>query len=261
MALWQWVLGLGTAAAVLSSRDAQALPTVEPDVKPPRGEAKAENGYAGVRYQARHLARVMGWSGATEEWFENFAQVQAFSESRGNFTAANRTSSERSAAKTAYTRNAPKMPTIIAGTTPDQWYGEIGSGGWYGLIMANGLYAFRSQGAAVGEVGPQDIFNAWRSTVMEAAVIDRLMGWSNFRDLSGSDRNAYALKRGMASPTLMDNVSGHARGDIANRHVDQAVKALGISESWKYETVPSELSRTPQEGWLEVMRAGERESV
>lgn len=241
----QWWHGLVAAAVALLAAGAKA------DVPPPI-PAGTRGDYGNVRAQVDRLGEILGWSSSTTAWFRRFAQVQAWSESRGNSAAANRTASEASAAGVAYDRNRDRMPSVTAGTPRSEW--TWGSGGWYGFLPANGLWAFRGD-VSPGDVGPYDVFDPWRSTVMLGSAVQRLMRWRNYRDLAPADQVAYALKRGMASPTLMDNVSGHARGDIANRHLDQAVAELGIPAAWKRERVPAELRDA--HNWWDVLQRGE----
>jgi hypothetical protein len=250
---WQWMAAGAMALFVARPAVAAGMDAAKDPALPTGGK---RGDYESVRLMARKLGGQLGWRPKTIQWFERFAQVQAWSESRANSAAANRTKSEATAAARAYARNAPKMPDLVAGTKPEDW--TWGSGGWFGFLPANGVFRFKDQGAAVGEISPMDVFDPWRSTVMLLVYASRLTNWSNFRDLETKDQNAYALKRGFASPTLMDDVTGNARADISHKHVDQAVRALGIPASWASEPVPSEMkNERGRSDWLTVLRKGE----
>ena len=247
---WVVPMLIGLGFAVLAT-EARADDTGTDDT----GPGEVPKGYGAVRATAAKYAEAIGLSSADRKWFERMAMVQAHSESRGNPLAANRTSSERAAARKAYDRNAPKMPVIVQGTDPYDWYGEFGSGGWFGLIPANGLYHLRKD-ARPGEFGPDDVFDPWRSTVMYAAYLQGLTNWRQFRD---SDQTAYAIKRGGAAPGLMDNMpdedDGTDRDNVSNRNLEKAMAALGIPESWARQPVPNALR--VKRDWVEIVRQGE----
>lgn len=264
---WQALLaalGLAAVAGASSSAQAKPAPTPQPTpggsggVRPPKGSGTKRD-YQAVAANARKLAQILGYSDKTAQWFERFAMVQSWSESRGNFAAANETASEKAAARRAYDGQlevyGDRFQPIADSAPAAAFFEEFGSGGWFGLIPSYGLHAFTGE-AAIGDVHPYDVFDPWRSTVMMAAFAERLTNRSNFRQLSPADKNAYALKRGFAAGSLIDNVSGHPRGDISNKHVDQAVAALGIPEGWKRQPIPAEFYREP-DSWLAIMRAGE----
>ena len=93
---------------------------------------------------------------------------------------------------------------------------------------------------------------------MMLAFCERLTNRKNFRDMAAADKNAYALKRGFAAGSLMDNVSDSSRGNIANKHVDDAVRILGIPAAFKRQPIPAALYRRAP-NWLTVAREGEAE--
>ncbi len=218
-----------------------------------------------VRANATRLAKMLGWSDSDARWFGEFAMIQAHSESRGNYAAANASAGERTAARRAYEGQAEvygaRWAPIAASAPAAAFYEQFGSGGWYGLIPSYGLHAFTGD-AQVGDVHPYDVFDPWRSTVMMLAFAERLTNRSNWAQLSSSNRNGYALKRGFAAGSLIDNLpdddDGTDRDNITNANVDRAIRELGLPSGWAERRVPNALLREP-DSWLEVLRRGELE--
>jgi hypothetical protein len=286
------LLALGVAAAAGASSTAQAKPKDDDDPTPSEpskasGRILIESATpnkmtAGARIQelenispgrdfdavrgtAERLARMLGWSDRDARWFGRFAMVQAHSESRGNYAAANASSSERAAARRAYNGQAEvygsRWEPIRQSAPASAFYEEFGSGGWYGLIPSFGLHAFTGD-ADVGDVHPYDVFDPWRSTIMMLAFAERLTNRREWSNLSSNDRNAYALKRGFAAGALVDNLpdddDGTDRDNVTNANVDRAIRELGLPSDWALERVPAALLRAP-ESWLAVVRQGELE--
>lgn len=262
---WQALLAaLGLVAVAGASSSAEAKPTTPAGpgsggrVRPPKGSGKRGD-YASVRANAAKLAQMLGYSPAAQRWLERFAMVQSWSESRGNFAAANETDSEKAAAKRGYEGQirvyGSRFQPIADSAPAAAFYEEFGSGGWFGLIPAYGLHAFTGQ-AQIGDVHPYDVFDPWRSTVMMVAFGERLTNRGDWKNVPPGERNAYALKRGFAAGSLVDEPE-HSRSKKSAANVDRAMAALGIPASWAREPIPSEFYRTPPAGWLEFMRGGE----
>lgn len=264
MKLWHWLVGGGLLALAASSTARAAPDGPGRDTAPtggggPTGGAEA-GGYPEVRRHARELGELMGWSRDGIKWFENWAQVQAYSESRGNLRPderkpANRTPSEARAAKRAWeqVRGQGKIPGMLAAWPQSDW--DWGSGGWFGLLPAYGLQAFNGDEQTNGRpLGPYDVFDPRRSTVMMLAFIDRLMG-NRFGNIDAGERNAYALKRGMAAGSLVAKPDAD-RSKISHKHLDAAVKALKLPANFGSQRIPSEISKTPP-SWAAIVRQWE----
>lgn len=192
-------------------------------------------------------------TGAPPE-LEALAAVQRYTESRGNPKAGlgrpelfpwwteprnarrEQQLAESEAAATAYDRN---RDAYIESPYPRRMW-IFGSGGPYGLIPANALAPWRGTDALRrGRVTPYDIFNPWRATVFFVAYVHRLVARDEFRNLPASSRNLLALKRGCASPSLVDDYEEHkARSRAVRRRAIEATEALGLAEDVLYRKVP-----------------------
>ena len=185
-----------------------------------------------------------------------FAELQRYTESRGNpkaglgrpelfpWWAEPRRSAgkaerdnESAAALEAYERNASAY-----GESPFRkpaWV--FGSGGAYGLIPANALAPFRDTDALRrGLVGPHDVFDPWRSTVLFVDMIRRLIARDEFTELPPVARNWLAIKRGLASPTLMaDHAETKERSRTVRQRADEAAEAAGLDPSFLRTRVPN----------------------
>ena len=193
-------------------------------------------------------------TGAPRE-LARFAALQRYTESRGNPLAGlgrielfpswaepRKSASkqarehEADAALTAYERNAAAYAE--SPYRKPQWV--FGSGGAYGLIPANALIAFKNTDALrSGKVGPHDVFDAWKSTVLFADYVHRLLQRDEFRELPPAAKNWLAIKRGMAAPSLMaDHAELEERSREVRRRADAAAEALGIDQAYLRSRVP-----------------------
>jgi hypothetical protein len=187
--------------------------------------------------------------------FARFAAVQRFTESRGNPKAGlgrpelfpawaepNRRASvesrehEAAAALAAYERNAYKLAD--SPFPKPAWV--FGSGGAYGLIPANALAPFFDTLALRrGEVGPYDVFDPKRSTVLFADMVRRLIERDEFKGLPPDAKNWLAIKRGLAAPSLMaDHAELESRSRTVRERADEAARELGIDPAFLRERVP-----------------------
>jgi len=118
----------------------------------------------------------------------------------------------------------------------------FGSGGPYGLIPANALSPWRETDALRrGKVTPYDVFNPWRSTVFFVDYVWRLIQRSEFKSLPAESQHWLAIKRGLASPSLMaDHEEIKPRSRTVRQRATEAAKVLGFSEDVLYERVPTE---------------------
>jgi hypothetical protein len=222
------------------------------------GVAAVGGAIGAVVWRARHPAfdDFIRQAGAPAE-LGPFAAVQRFTESGGNpraglgrpelfpdFAEPRLSASlaerenEHAAAVTAYDRNRDayaESPFPRA-----MWI--FGSGGPYGLIPANALAPFRDTPALrAGKVGPWDVFNPWKSTVLWLDMIQRLMRWDAFQDLPPDAKNWLAIKRGMARPSLMaDYAETQSRSRTVRSRAEKAAEALKIDPGFLRERVPEQ---------------------
>lgn len=254
--MWIWVLA--AVAAFMYAGQAAAAGSGDSANVPQQGKS----GYPEVRAQARKYAQARGWNEATSRWWENFAQVQAFTESRGNlrpyeYEPRNTTTSEAAAAGRAYDAAAKKgwYPATRAAYPRRDW--DWGSGGWYGLLPAYGLEAYKwTEKDITGRpLSPYDIFDAWRSTVMMHAFAQRVIA-NRFGKIPASERNAYALKRGFAAGSLVAKPDAD-RSKKSAANLDKAMTKLGIPKQWALQPVPAAIGQSAN--YAAITNAGELE--
>lgn len=111
----------------------------------------------------------------------------------------------------------------------------FGSGGPYGLIPANALAPWRGTDALRrGLVHPYDVFNPWRATVFFADYVWRLCQRHTYPPLP----HILSLKRGLASPTLMnDHAEEHPRSRTVRLRALEAARAEGFEPEVLYKIV------------------------
>ena len=219
--------------------------------------AAAIAGAAGVAWwavQDPSWERLLARTGAPRE-LARFAALQRYTESRGNPKAGlgrpelvppwaepNRAASkasrdhESAAALEAYERNA--YAYADSPFRKPSWV--FGSGGPYGLIPANALAPFRDTlELARGQVGPFDVFDPWKSTVLFVDYVHRLIGREEFSRLPAEAKNWLAIKRGMAAPSLMaDHAETQERSRTVRARADEAALAVGLDPAFLRDRVP-----------------------
>ncbi len=184
-----------------------------------------------------------------------FAALQRYTESRGNpkaglgrfelfppGTEPRRDASpaererESAAALEAYERNA--YAYVESPFRKPAWV--FGSGGAYGLIPANALAPFRDTlELRRGQVGPYDVFDPWKSTALFVDYVRRLIDRDEFSSLPPAAKNWLAIKRGLASPSLMaDHAETHERSRTVRERADEAARALGLDPALLRDRVP-----------------------
>ncbi|NVB40333.1 hypothetical protein G6O69_21005 [Pseudenhygromyxa sp. WMMC2535] len=191
----------------------------------------------------------------------NFAAIQRYTESRNNPKAG--LGRPELFPNWAEPRNAPRDQQLHEAEAAEQAYDRnaqayaespfprrmwvFGSGGAYGLLPANALAPWKDTDALRrGRVTPYDVFNPWKSTIFFLEYVRRMIDKPSFQRLPAQDRNWLALKRGMASPSLVDDVGeSNARSATSRRNATKAAQALGIPEDYLYETVPLDWPRYP----------------
>jgi hypothetical protein len=239
-------------------------------------------GFGQVRAYCRMVCKAAGMSNDATSWAENFMVLQAASESGANNyrglgipsrfpswaipTGGEKNSSgqweveagassklikiqnaESNAARISYDRNRDRGTIPPGGASVTEW--TIGSGGWFGLLPASGLYAFRKS-KENGEFLPFDIFDARRSVVMLLAYMQRLTAWSTFK-AQPADEAVAVMKRGMASPDLM-NKPGHSRSISTEAKARANAKKWGVPASFFSRPIPAELKMSRD--WLKLIR-------
>lgn len=240
-----WLFAL-FAAFALASRTDESTMTGETNEHP---TGTGPDGYRIVSAQVDELARLMRWNAKTTQWAKRMFSAQAFSESRGNTNAKNTTSGERAAAQRIYERLRQKDPQLTDQAPPNDWFGVYGSGGLYGLIPATYASTFSaSVDDDRAQIHPDDVFDPWRSSVAYLKYLQGLMRWKEFTSLPASERNAYALKRGGAAPTLMDDPNA-GRSIKSHENLDKATRAFGFPKEWASEPIPSEFYKRPPSYW------------
>lgn len=106
----------------------------------------------------------------------------------------NSSQKEAKAAKRAYDRNKESY----VGCWPAQAYG-FGSGGWFGLLPANAIIAFKND-AELRCLHPWSVFDPRIAIVMAAWFSRRLQGWSNW------DGTVLSMRVGWGSPDSMGDI-------------------------------------------------------
>lgn len=145
--------------------------------------------------------------GADKQW-QNFFLLVAQGESGGNnlvglgvetdappYVHMNFSNAEAKAAQRAYDRNAEHFTSCW----PAGAY-EFGSGGWFGLLPANGLVAFKADNT-LRCLHPWSVFDPKISMIMAAWFARRLTGWSNW------DGTVLSLRVGWGAPEKMGDAS------------------------------------------------------
>ena len=155
------ILGLAAGAVVLAaSRSTQAAP------RPSSLDAEGASQVAAVRGLAAEV-------GLPDAWGDFFALV-AWRESKGNPNAINDSASEAEAATTAYERNRGRYASW---GHPDSAY-TFGSGGWFGILPANGLAQL---GEAFECLPPASVFQPREALAMAVGFARGLMRWKKFQ--------------------------------------------------------------------------------
>lgn len=104
------------------------------------------------------------------------------------------------------------------------------SGGWFGILPANGLYA-AFKGTEGSSMDPWVVFDPWISTLMAIGYAQGLMGWKSFRR---GPRSWLSLNRGWKHPGKMDEAM-----DGTDNRFFKALKAIGVPASFAHEKVTS----------------------
>lgn len=249
MGLGQKITALFAALAAFLAASKVAAAEPEPDGVAP--EAGATNGYSGVREQATRLAKLMGLGSSDRRVFVNLLLIQSYSESKGNRTAANKTTSEREAAKNMYfaRENNDKLEAAVGYFPAAQWY-TPGSAGWFGLMPTTLLNVVRGKNAKGSGLGPRSNVDAWASVVMIAAYYSQLV---RRKEWPKSSQDIYAIKAGGAAGSLMDDPHKD-RYKTAAKHVDAAVKRLGLPSDYGNTKIPASIFKG--RNWLALYKKG-----
>lgn len=136
----------------------------------------------------------------------------------------NSSTAEAKAAERAYERNVE----TFAGCWPKAAYG-FGSGGWYGMLPANGIIAFKND-TELKCLHPWVVFDPKISTIMAAWFARRLQGWKNW------DGTVLSLRVGWGAPEKMGDADYLA--DKRSKFAQDCVKA-GLPASFLDEKLPN----------------------
>jgi hypothetical protein len=190
------LLGIGAVVALKGRPEGDDAIGTEPkgDEAPP--VVPDATGLSSVR---QHAILV----GAPKPWQDFFILV-AQGESGGNnlvglgvqtdappYVHMNYSTAEAAAAGRAYDRNAEHFTNCW----PQGAY-EFGSGGWFGLLPANALVAFKTDGE-LRCLHPWSVFDTKIAMIMAAWFARRLTGWSNW------DGTVLSLRVGWGAPEKM----------------------------------------------------------
>lgn len=199
------------AALVAFSRKRDASPSSRPNKK------VSKSGIAEIKKIVREL-------GLDAAWADFLAAVACHESSGYRLVGAGVTNdrleelgvkirkseSEAAAAQVMYMRNQQLFERC--GRSPME-YGW-GSGGWYGILAPNGVYAFSgTPDVCLDPIGA--LFDARISTIMAVGYAQRLMRWRGFR----VEPTWAALDRGWAAPRIMDTQDQATRDRLASRLV------------------------------------------
>ena len=140
----------------------------------------------------------------------------------------NRSAAEATAARRAYERNVARY-----GDCPHPaWMYQFGSGGWFGILPANGLQAFWCTQFQC--LSPYAVFEPEASLVMAIGIARRLQNWSGFQ----ARPTWINLRLGWGCPSCMgdperiaarrERFEGHARATgLPDGWLDRPVTPLG----------------------------------
>lgn len=118
---------------------------------------------------------------------------------------------EREAALIAYTRNAGLYSRCEF--SADEY--SFGSGGWFGMLPANGLIAFR--GTSLECINPAYVFSPGASVVMAIEMARRLMGWKRWKKVPtfGNLRVGWGNPASMGKPKSLSRM----RAKLSERYL------------------------------------------
>jgi len=268
------LFGVAVAPKIVKAED-------RPLEVPNGGQPEHLKGMSHVKSLTRSICKKAGMSEDAISWAVNFVTLQAATESgannyrglgipsmfpawaiptgatkvKGKWEVAPNASeglrklqdAEARAARITYDRNAERGSLPPSGATKAMW--TFGSGGYFGLLPASGLYAFRSS-KENGEFHPYDVFDARRSIVMLLAYMQRLSRYSSF-EAQPKNEQVNVLKRGFASPSLMSKPAAQRSITVAQRNVSNA-KKYGVPASFLSRPMPYELKKSRD--WVKLIR-------
>lgn len=207
------MLALLLAAALATTLAVVAAKSSKPKGDDGKGvEPKGEDPSPSLEPQAQGLAAVRHTAasmGAPLEWQDFFVLVAAgesgFHSDVGLgsqlnaplWVDMNTSAAEAKAALRAFDRNADEYD----GCWPREAYG-FGSGGWFGLLPANGIIAFK--GSELRCLHPWTVFDPKISTIMAAWFARRLTGWSNWDGTVLSLRIGWGTPENMGDPAIRE---------------------------------------------------------
>jgi len=144
----------------------------------------------------------------------------------------------------------------------DEWV--FGSGGYYGQLPSTALSSFRPgrkghAALSAGAVHPHDVFDPWRSSVLQADFIRRVMMTPHFRKLPEKEQNMKAVRRAAAALSLVKDWKGEReRARKVNANAARMAAKHGFSKADTERRLSRELiEKWPEGGAWELIQRGE----
>lgn len=167
---------------------------------------------------------ILGQLGTPSEW-STFLEVVAYGESRFDPGAQNTTAGEAAAAARAYGYSRGKG-RLADSPWPESAY-TWGSGGWYGMLPAYAVAAWR--GTDLENLDPREVVHdPILSTIAALEYARRVMAWAAF------DGTWLSLRVGWANPSKLGDPAFVAK---IRGHLTKHLQAIGVPPSWMHGRV------------------------
>jgi len=147
----------------------------------------------------------------------------------------------------------------------DEWV--FGSGGYFGQLPSTAFSSFRPgksghDALKSGDVHPHDVFDPWRSSVLQADFIRRIMLTPHFRSLPSSEQNMKAVRRGAAALSLVKDWKGEReRAAKVNANAARMAAKHGFTKADTERRLSRELiEKWPEGGAWALIQAGEKKT-
>jgi len=147
----------------------------------------------------------------------------------------------------------------------DEWV--FGSGGYYGQLPSTALSSFRPgksghEALKAGDVHPHDVFDPWRSTVLQADFVRRVMLTPHFRNLPSGEQNMKAIRRAAAALSLVKDWKGEReRAKKVNANAARMAAKHGFTKADTERRLSRELvEKWPSGGAWALIQAGEKKT-
>jgi hypothetical protein len=193
-------------------------------------------GYADVAAYAGFFADVVQMGPRAKLWWQRWALIQSFSESKGNHNAANRSARESRASRSMYEKrnNNAKLAQSVGSFPAEHWWFP-GSSGWFGLMPTVLVNVTAGKNARGIGLGPRWTFDRWASTVGYYQYLLELLQRPEWQR---SSKDGDALKAGGAAGGLMDDPH-KPRYQTSQRNLAKAVRYFGFPSNFGSEPIPA----------------------